>query len=83
MFKDIAYGQWGCKILGLSELHNVTAQMSSWGYELPDSVLVFATWLGDVDILLFDLQKYGEDKGNYMIDGEQGIPLLDWKMIND
>lgn len=72
------YGQWGCKILGLEDLINVTKEVVEWGYELKPSWLVFATWLGDVDLLIFDLDKYIINERNYIIDGEQGERVNDW-----
>lgn len=78
LFKDMQYGQWGCKILGLEDLINVTKQVAEWGYELKPSWLVYATWLGDIDLLIFDLDKYVENERSYIIDGEQGERVNDW-----
>ena len=81
LFKDIQYGQWGCKILGLDELMDVTKQVSTWGYDLKPGWIVFSTWLGDCDILVFDLNKSGNGVRNYIIDGEQGEKVDDWVNI--
>lgn len=78
LFKDIQYGQWGCKIYGLDEIIDISNQVKSWGYELRPGWLVFATWLGDCDILLFDLIKSEAGINNYIIDGEQGERVEDW-----
>ena len=82
LFKDIEYGQWGCRILGLSELHSTTLDMKTWGCELPSSFLVFATWLGDLDVLLFDLKRLETNEKSYIIDGEQGVKVEEWSVIN-
>lgn len=82
LFKDEKYGQWGCKILGLSELANTTEQVANWGYEIKESWLVFATWMGDLDLLLFDINKCTLNESNFIIDGEQGETVANWKTIN-
>lgn len=79
LFKDIKYGQWGCNILSLDELISVTNTVRSWGYELRAEWLVFATWLGDCDVIAFDLSKTKDE--DYVIDGEQGIPTKNWVTI--
>jgi len=80
-FKDIQYGQWGCKILGLDELISITKEVSRWGYELKPEWLVFATWLGDCDILVFDLEKSTMGSRNYIIDGDSGDRVADWDYL--
>lgn len=45
LYKDIEYGQWGCKILDLAEIITVTYRMKEYGKELKDSYIVFAEWL--------------------------------------
>jgi len=37
---------------------SVTEKVKDWGYDIKSSWLVFATWLGDSDILVFDIEKY-------------------------
>lgn len=81
LFKDIKYGQWGCNILGLNELIMVTREAKNRGYDLSDKWLVFATWLGDGDMVVFDLEKYNAGERNYIIDGEQGYQTDDWEFI--
>ena len=81
LFRDIKYGQWGCKILGLDELIDMSMQVKEWGYELSPEWLVFATWLGDCDILIFDLSKDNSGEKNYIVDGEQGERIEDWVRI--
>lgn len=71
LFKDKQYGQWGCKLYGISELIKVNEQAQLWR-NLPDSWLVFATWLGDQDLLLFDIEKYKSGDKRYIIDGDEG-----------
>lgn len=78
LFKDVLYGQWGCKIHGLDEMIDVTNQVNNWGYNLKQGWLVFATWLGDCDILVFDLNKNVAEGNSYIIDGEQGERMDDW-----
>lgn len=78
LFKDIQYGQWGCQIYGLDEIIGISNQVKSWGYELRPEWLVFATWLGDCDILVFDLNKSKIGKNDCIIDGEQGERVEDW-----
>lgn len=78
LYKDIQYGQWGCNILGLDELINMSTQIESWGYEIKPGWLVFASWLGDCDILIFDLNKYNSGDNNYILDGEQGESVDNW-----
>jgi len=81
IFKDIQYGQWGCKILGLDEIIDISNQVNSWGYELKSEWLVFATWLGDCDILVFDLNKSKNGVNNYIVYGEQGESVDNWVNI--
>ena len=81
LFEDIQYGQWGCKIYGLDEITDITNEVKGWGYELKPEWLVFATWLGDCDILIFDLNKSKNGINNYIIDGEQGERIEDWTNI--
>lgn len=80
-FKDIKYGQWGCKIYGLDEIIDVNKQVKTWGYDLKPEWLVFATWLGDCDILVFDIKNYKAGANNYILDGEQGERVEDWAII--
>ncbi len=80
-FKDVQYGQWGCKIYGLDEVIKITNEVKGWGYELKPEWLVFATWLGDCDILVFDLKKSEAGANNYIVDGEQGERVEDWVNI--
>jgi hypothetical protein len=82
IFKDIKCGQWGCNILGLHELISLTCEVKKRGYNLSDKWLVFATWLGDGDMLVFDLEKYNTGERNYIIDGDQGYQADDWEYIN-
>ena len=70
LFIDKKYGQWGCKIYGISELIKINEQSRSWR-NLPNSWLVFATWLGDQDLLLFDIKKYKSGDKKYIIDGDE------------
>lgn len=81
MFKDIHFGQWGCNILGLKDLLNVTRKKIEEGYRLNSNWIVFATWLGDCDILVFDLKKYKAGVRNYIIDGDQGYQTNEWVYI--
>jgi hypothetical protein len=81
LFKDTQYSQWGCKVLGLNDLISITEKVASWGYSLDSNWLVFATWLGDTDILLFDMNKYETGNKDYIIDGEQGEQVEDWENI--
>lgn len=81
LFKDTLYGQWGCNILGLSELPKVTCEAKNRGYNISDKWLVFATWLGDGDMLVFDLAKHNTGEKNYIIDGDQGYQTDDWEYI--
>ncbi len=78
LFKDIQYGQWGCKIYGLDEIIDISNHVKDWGYELKPEWIVFATWLGDCDILIFDLTKSKNGINHYIIDGEQGEEVGDW-----
>jgi len=57
-------------------------QVNSWSYDLKPEWLVFAIWLGDCDILVFDLNKSKLGVNNYIIDGEQGERVDDWVNIN-
>ena len=78
LFKDIQYGQWGCKIYGLDEIIDISNHVKDWWYELKPEWIVFATWLGDCDILIFDLTKSKNGINHYIIDGEQGEEVGDW-----
>lgn len=81
MFRDIKYGQWGCHILRVEELLSVTNQVKKRGYKLSESWIVYATWLGDGDLLIFDLSKYNAGERNYIIDGDQGYQTDEWDYI--
>ncbi|MDF2858683.1 MAG: hypothetical protein K0Q87_4534 [Neobacillus sp.] len=81
MFKDIKYGQWGCKILGLQEILPATNELRKYGTDIGKSFIVFATWLGDGDVLLFDLDKYQTKGKNYIIDGDQGYGVEEWESL--
>jgi len=81
LYKDIQYGQWGCKLLGLDDLIRVTTETKNRGYKLEEKWLVFSTWLGDGDTLVFDLEKYNKGEHNYIIDGDQGYQVDDWDYI--
>lgn len=70
LFKDKKYGQWGCKVYGASELTVINEQIRTWR-QIPDSWLVFATWIGDGDMLMFDINKYKAGEKNYIIDGDE------------
>lgn len=80
LFKDVEYGQWGCKILGLSELENANDNVKKWGYIVKDSWLVFATWIGDTDILIFDFDKLEENK-DYILLGQPIYNSDKWSYI--
>ncbi len=82
LFKDTQYGQWGCKILGLEELITTNELIKSYGVEIQDSWLIFATWYGDGDILVFDLEKYANKESNYILDGDQGYSSDNWNYIH-
>ena len=82
LFKDIQYGQWGCRIHGLGDVLKTTDSVVDWGYDLPSSLVVFATWLGDTDLLLFDLDKCNNGEKRYIIDGAQGEKMSDWRLLN-
>jgi hypothetical protein len=81
LFKDVKYGQWGCEILGLNELMQMTLESKNRGYHIKDKWIVFATWIGDGDILLFDITKSNENEKNYIIDGDQGYQTDEWDYI--
>ena len=82
LFKDIKYGQWGCKILGLDQLIKKKIEAKSWGYNLDTSWIIFATWFGDGDVLVFNLDKYNSSPNKYILDGEQGYKCCEWEYIN-
>jgi len=71
LFKDKQYGQWGCKICGINELNIVNEKVRAIRGNFPDSWLVFATWLGDTDLLIFDLSKYNSGEKKYILDGDE------------
>lgn len=81
LYKDIEYGQWGCKILGLTEIITVTNRMKEYRKALKNSYIAFAEWLGDGDILLFDLEKLASEKRNYILDGDEGYEVESWDYI--
>lgn len=80
LFKDIDYGQWGCNILGLNEIFNVTKDKKGRGC-LFNNYIIFATWIGDGDVLIFDLNKYKSGIKDYIIDGDQGYQANEWVYI--
>lgn len=59
----------------------ITQQVKEWGYFLKPNFLVYATWLGDLDVLIFDLDRVRGDDKNYIIDGEQGEKVEKWRSI--
>ncbi|MCL5290247.1 MAG: SMI1/KNR4 family protein [Firmicutes bacterium] len=81
IFKDIQYGQWGCKVLGLNDILKVTSKKIKVGCQLKKYWTVFATWLGDGDMLVFDLNKYKAGEKNYIIDADQGYQTNKWVYI--
>jgi hypothetical protein len=82
LFEDIKYGQWGCVIYSLEQILVKTNFMKSIGFELHDSWIVFAEWLGDCDILIFDLEKAKLKKANYIIDGDSGYASTVGRYLN-
>lgn len=81
LFKDVEYGQWGCQILALDQLIVATQDLRNYGQDLTEASIVFATWLGDGDTLLFDLRKYQNEGKNYIIDGDAGYNFEEWEYI--
>jgi hypothetical protein len=65
LFKDLKYGQWGCQLLSLQEILETKAY---YNQENPDFLnsyqYVFAKWIGDSDVTIFDTSK----TENYIID---------------
>lgn len=82
LFEDIEYGQRGCKLLNIDEIMETTAHIKSLGYELPNSWIVFAKWLGDSDILILDLEKAKIKTENYIIYGESYEAEENWYYLN-
>lgn len=78
LFRDIKYDQWGCKILSIEELINKTNYIKKIGYNIKESWIVFAEWLGDGDTLLFDLERLKD----YIIDGDSGYNTNKWEYLN-
>lgn len=81
LFKDTQYGQWGCVLLGLNDILRVTNEVKDRGYELENLWVVFAIWLGDGDVLVFDLGKHKLGEKNYILDGDQGFQTDDWEYL--
>ena len=81
LFRDTKYGQWGCKVYGLSELMQINQEIRTWR-NLPKSWLVFASWLGDQDILIFDTDVSNSNKNNYIIDGDECDSVDEFEYIN-
>lgn len=79
LFRDKKYGQWGCKIYGLSNIIKINQEVRIWR-NLPESWLVFATWIGDQDMLIFDLNKINE--GGYIIYGDECDSVDEFEYIN-
>lgn len=65
LFEEMQYGQWGCDIFSLQRMIDMTKEYREMGYELKSSQYVFAAWLGDSDVLIFDLEKLND---KYIID---------------
>lgn len=82
LFKDIQYGQWGCKIHSLEEVIAKTSEAKEYGKELKDYHIVFAEWLGDGDILVFDLDKQSVESNRYILDGDECYGVDEWVYIN-
>ena len=82
LFKDKEYCQWGCKICGLHELDIVNKKARTIHEDLPNTWLVFATWLGDSDMIIFDMNKYNSARKNYIIDGDECDSIEDYNYIN-
>ena len=81
LFRDTKYGQWGCKVYGLSELIQINQEIRTWR-NLPESWFVFASWLGDQDILIFDTDVSNSNKNNYIIDGDECDSVDEFEYIN-
>ena len=74
LFKDMEYGQWGCRLLSLQDMLKVTNQkLVDMGYELATTQFVLSTWIGDSDFLLIDTEKLSD--GKYIIDCEGNDPI--------
>jgi len=71
LFKDKKYGQWGCKIYGTNELVEINKKIRLWREKFLDLWLVFATWIGDEDVLIFDMDKYNSGVKKYILDGDE------------
>ena len=70
LFKDIEYGQWGCVLYGLDELIEKSKQVkNAYGDLFKESWLVFAEWLGDGDLFIFDLEKVSNNEKKYLLYG--------------
>lgn len=81
LFKDLAYGQWGCNMLKTENIWDETQKHLKRGYQLMDSWIIIAKWLGDGDVVLIDLEKYKNGDANYLIDGDEGYQTNDWDYI--
>lgn len=81
LFKDMKYGQWGCNILSIDELYKKTNYLRDVGFLIKDCWLIFAEWLGDGDILLFDLDKIKKLSKDYILDGDEGYNSIKWEYI--
>lgn len=81
LFRDKKYGQWGCKIYGLSNIIKINQEVRTWR-NLPESWLVFATWIGDQDMLIFDLNRINEEGKKYIIYGDECDFVDEFEYIN-
>jgi len=82
LFKEPTYEQWGCVLLGTDEIITITKRIRKYFHNIPQHWVVYAQWLGDCDILLFDLHHSSEIASPYIIDGDTGLPVQEWKYIH-
>lgn len=81
IYEDIEYGGSGYKILGLNEILESTKDRIEWGYDLKGYCIVFAEVMSNSDFLLFDLKKSEDNGKDYIIDGDTGYSVDEWKYI--
>lgn len=82
LFKETTFAQWGCVLLGTSEVLTATNKVRESGLNIPQHWIVFAQWLGDGDLLVFDLKRSSELTLPYIIDGDVGYPVKEWEYIS-
>jgi hypothetical protein len=80
LFKDLKYGQWGCRILSLDEAKIKTVELKGvYGYK--NCHFVFTQWIGDSDVLIFDLERVKQNNKYNILYGDMTEKISSWEYL--